>query len=52
MPKAIEMITTKAPKSGSLSNNDPTSTIATNIGKKAFLRLCITFILRTVKSAA
>jgi hypothetical protein len=48
MPMAIEMITTKAPKSGSLSSRMPTATIAPAIGRKAFFRSCMCGILRTV----
>ena len=48
MPMAIEMMTTKAPKSGSLSSSMPTTAIAPNMGRKACLRSCITLILRTV----
>ncbi len=45
---AIEMITTKAPKSGSFNSSMPTTAIAPNIGRKACLRSCITLIFRTV----
>jgi hypothetical protein len=39
MLKATEMITTKAPKSGSLSSSTPTATMAQAIGRKSFLEI-------------
>ena len=48
MPIAITVITAKAPKSGSRNSNPPTSSMTMNIGRKPFLRLCMSADLRTV----
>ena len=52
MPMAMQTITPKAPRSGSSSSKAPTRPIATIIGKKPFVSLCMYSCLRTVKSAA
>ncbi|EXI89627.1 MAG: hypothetical protein AW12_01670 [Candidatus Accumulibacter sp. BA-94] len=41
MAMAIEMMTTKAPKSGSFSRSTPTATMALANGRKAFFRSCM-----------
>jgi hypothetical protein len=52
MPMAMQTITPKAPRSGSSSSRPPTSPIATIIGRKPLVSLCMYSCLRTVKSAA
>ena len=48
MPMAIEVITTKAPKSGSRSSSQPTTSMTPSMGSRPRLKLCISADLRTV----
>ena len=48
MPMAMEMMTTKAPKSGSRSSRAPASIITPAIGRKPFLKSCMKAALRVV----
>ena len=45
---ATDAITTKAPKSGSRSSSQPTTSITASIGSRPFLKLCISADLRAV----
>ena len=47
-PKVVTAITTRAPKSGSRSSSQDTSSITTSIGSRPFLKLFITACLRAV----
>ena len=48
MPKAIAVMTTKAPKSGSLMSRKPTDRITAAMGRKPRLKLDMNGSLRTV----
>ena len=43
-----DAITTKPPKSGSRSSSHPTTSITASIGRRPFLKLCISADLRAV----
>ena len=49
---AMQTITPKAPRSGSSSSKAPTRPIATIMGRKPFVSLCMYSCFLTVKSAA